>query len=173
MSTAAAHTLPSNSKTVADKPPAPTADTVLAQRAAKERELAALKSRIGETAYAAALSGKSGAAALAALHTDIQAAQFALDCNAAAHAHAVETDKRALADWWVQINSLPVDEAIAGITKTECCRRCDERSGCVITTGAECAHPRKAGANLNPRHQGNPAVRRLHKAAAQKLGVYR
>jgi len=172
MSNAAAHTLPSNSKTVADKPPAPTAGTVLEQRAAKERELAALKSRIGETAYAAALSGKAGAEALAALHSKILAAQFELDCNAAAHAHAIEADKTAVADWWTQVHAMPADEAIAGISKSECCRRCNEQFGCVIT-GAECAHPLKAGSNLNPRHQGSPAIRRLHKAAAQKLGVYR
>jgi hypothetical protein len=169
---AAAQASPSNFKTVPDRPPAPTADMVIEQRAAKERELAALKSQIGETAYTAALSGKSGAAALAALHARIQAAQFELDCNAAAHAHALETDKSALADWWKQIHAMPADEAIGGIGKKECCRRCDEHSGCVIT-GQECAHPLKAGSNLNPRHQGNPAVRRLHKAAAQKLGVYR
>jgi hypothetical protein len=159
-------------KTVPDKPPAPTAETVLDQRTAKERELAALKSRIGETAYVAALSGKAGAEALTALHAKIQAAQFALDCNAAAHVHAIEADKAAVADWWKQVHAMPADEAIGGIGKSECCRRCNEQFGCVIT-GAECAHPQKAGSNLNPRHQGNPAVRRLHKAAAQKLGVYR
>jgi len=172
MSAAAAQTLPSNLKTVPVKPPVPTAETVLAQRAAKERELAALKSRIGETAYAAAVSGKAGAAALAALHAEILEAQFALDCNAAAHAHAIEADKAAVADWWEQVHAMPADDAISGIGKKECCRRCNEQFGCVIT-GAECAHPMKTGWNLNPRHQGHPAIRRLHKAAAQKLGVYR
>ena len=172
MSATAAQTSPGNLKTVADKPPAPTADMVVRQRAAKERELAALRSRIGETAYTAALSGKSGAEALAALHSKIQAAQFELDCNAAAHVHAIEADKAAVADWWTQVHALPADQAIAGISKTECCRRCDENSGCLIT-GQECGHPLKSGLNLNPRHQGNPAVRRLHKAAAQRLGVYR
>jgi hypothetical protein len=157
---------------VPDHPPAPTAGLVLAQRAAKEQELETLKARIGEAAYVAAISGKTGADALAALHAKIQAAQFALDCNAAAHAHAIEADKAARADWWAQVHALPADEAIAGLTKKECCRRCSEAGGCVIT-GAECAHPLKLGANLNPRHQGNPAARRLHKAAAQKLGAYR
>jgi hypothetical protein len=172
MSTATARTSPDNPGTVADKPPAPTAETVLEQRAAKERELAALESRIGETAYAAAISGKAGAAALEDLHVRIRVARFSLDCNAAAHAYAIGADKAAVADWWQQVHALPADEAIEGITKKECCRRCDEHSGCVIT-GAECAHPLKAGWNLNPRHQGNPAVRRLHKAAAQQLGVDR
>jgi hypothetical protein len=156
---------------LSDLPPAPTAPTVLEQRGRADRELAALKSRIGETAYAAALSGKGGDA-LADLYMKIQAVQFALDSNAAAHAHAIGVDKAALADWWEQVHALPADEAIAGITKTDCCGRCNERSGCVIT-GTECAHPMKLGNNLNPRHQGNPAVRRLHKAAAQKLEVFR
>jgi hypothetical protein len=161
-----------NPVAVPDHPPAPTAGVVLEQRAAKECELAALESRIGETAYAAAISGKAGAAALEDLHVRIRVARFSLDCNAAAHAYAIEADKAAVADWWQQVHAMAPEEAIEGISKTECCRRCDEHSGCVIT-GAECANPLKAGWNLNPRHQGNPAVRRLHKAAAQKLGVYR
>lgn len=156
-------------KTVPDHPPEPTAGKVAEQRAAKERELAALESLIAETAYAATVSGKTGA--LADLHDKIQAARFALDCNAAAHAYAVEADKTAVAAWWQAVHEMPAEEAIEGLTKTECCRRCSE-PGCVIT-GQECAHPNKAGPNLNPRHQGNQAVRRLHKAAAQKLGVYR
>jgi hypothetical protein len=172
MSAAAAQTSPGNLKTVADKPPAATAEMVLAQRAAKERELAALKARIGETAYGAAVSGKAGAAALEDLHVRIRVARFSLDCNAAAHAYAIQADNAAVADWWQQVHALPADEAVEGLTKKECSRRCDEHSGCVITQ-AECAHPLKAGWNLNPRHQGNPAVRRLHRAAAQKLGVDR
>ena len=172
MSAAAAQTSPGNLKTVADKPPAATAEMVLAQRAAKERELAALEARIGETAYGAAVSGKAGAAALEDLHVRIRVARFSLDCNAAAHAYTIQADNAAVADWWQQVHALPADEAVEGLTKKECSRRCDEHSGCVITQ-AECAHPLKAGWNLNPRHQGNPAVRRLHRAAAQKLGVDR
>lgn len=160
---------PEPMKTVPDHPPAPTAGAVLEQRASKERELAALESRIAETAYAATVSGKAGA--LADLHSKIQAARFELDCNAAAHAHALKADQAAVADWWARIHSMPPEEAIEGISKTECCRRCSI-NGCLLT-GLECAHPLKSGWNLNPRHQGNPAVRRLHKAAAQKLGVYR
>jgi hypothetical protein len=151
--------------------PTPTAGAVLEQRAAKQHELAALESLIGETAYGAAIAGKDGVAALAALHSKIAAARFAVDCNAAAHAHAIEVDKAALADWWNEVHAMAPDAAIEGISKTECCRRCSI-DGCVIT-GAECAHPLKAGPNLNPRHQGNPAIRRLQKAAAQHLGVYR
>jgi hypothetical protein len=160
-----------NLETVPDHPPAPTAAAVLEQRSAKESELAALESRIGQTAYVAAISGKAGAAALTDLHSRIQAAKFELECNAAAHAYAVEADKAAVADWWKKIRTMPPEEAIDGITRTECCRRCSI-AGCLIT-GAECAHPMKSGTNLNPRHQGNPAVRLLHRAAAQKLGVYR
>ena len=83
----AAHAKLNPTETAPDRPPAPTADTVLEQRAAKERELAELKSRIGETAYAAAFSGKGGAEALAALHSKIQAAEFALACEAHAGSH--------------------------------------------------------------------------------------
>jgi hypothetical protein len=163
---------PAKAASVSDRPPAPTADKVLEQRAAKERELAELEAKIGATAYAATVAGKSGTDALAALHSRIQAAQFQIDCNAAAHAHAIEVDKASVADWWQRVHALPAEEAIEGISKTECCRRCSPELGCVIT-GSECANPLKTGWNLNPRHQGNPVVRRLHKAAAQKLGVYR
>jgi hypothetical protein len=100
-------------------------------------------------------------------------ARFSLDCNAAAHAYAIEADKAAVADWWEAVHAMPPEEAISGLTKTECGRRCSESSGCVISGGLECVHPIKCGSNLNPRHAGNPAVRRLFKAAAQKLGVYR
>src|SRR5712672_1768235 len=105
MSAAAAQMSPGNLKTVADRP-APTAGTVLEQRAAKARELAALESLIGKTAYGAAVAGKDGVAALAALHSKIAAARFAVDCNAAAHAYAVEVDKAALADWWTEVHAM-------------------------------------------------------------------
>jgi hypothetical protein len=158
-------------KTVPDHPPAATAGVVLEQRGAKENELASLEALIAETAYAATVSGKTGA--LKDLHDKIQSARFAVDCNAAAHSYALEADKAAIAAWWTQVHAMPPEEAIAGITKTECCRRCSEHSGCVLSGGLECLHPLKMGPNLNSRHQGNPAVRRLHKAAAIKLGVYR
>src|SRR4051794_8955646 len=120
-------------KAVPDQPPAPTAGAVLEQRALKERELTELQSRSGEAAYAAAVVGKSGSDALAVLHTKIQGAQFELACNAAAHAHAVEVDQATVAAWWQAVHDLPPEEAIAGLSKTECCRRCSEHSGCVIT----------------------------------------
>lgn len=159
-------------KTVPDCPPAPTADRVLDQRAEKERELAALETKIGETAYSAVVAGQIGSRALADLQAKIQAARFELECNSAAHAHAIEVDRAAVSAWWQAVHAMPPEEAIAGISKTECCRRCTEANGCVIT-GSECAHPLKAGWNLNPRHQGNPGVRRLQRAAAQQLGVLR
>jgi hypothetical protein len=160
-----------NSSVVPDHPPSATADLVLEQRSAKERELAALEGQIGETAYVAAISGKSGADALAALHSKIQLALFELDANAAALAFAIQADRKAVAAWWQDVHALPAEEAIEGLTKTECCRRCSV-DGCVIS-GLECAHPTKSQPNLSARHQGNPAVRSLHKAARQKLGVYR
>jgi hypothetical protein len=173
MSAAAAQISPGHLKTVADHPPAPTSDLVLEQRLSKERELAALEARIGEVAYQAAITGKAGAAALDDLHVRIRVARFSLDSNAAAHAHALEVDKGAIASWWQDVHALPPEEAISGLTKTECGRRCSESSGCVISGGLECVHPIKCGSNLNPRHAGNPAVRRLFKAAALKLGVHR
>jgi hypothetical protein len=160
-----------NPGAVPDHPPAPTAETVLNQRASKERELASLERTIGATAHAAIVTGKT--AALADLHARIQAARFALEASDAAYAYALEADKADLAGWWEQIHALPPEEALDGLTKTECCRRCSVDGGCVISSGLECLHPIIAGQNLNPRHQGSEAVRRLHKAARIKLGAYR
>jgi len=67
---------------------------------------------------------------LADLHARIQAARFALEASDAAHAYALEADKVAVAEWREQIHAMPADEAIEGLSKTECCRRCDEHTGC-------------------------------------------
>jgi hypothetical protein len=155
---------------VSDHPPAPTAAAVLEQRAAKERELASLERTIGATAHAAIVTGKTSA--LVDLHGRIQAARFELEASDAAHAFAIKADQAAVADWWAQVHAMPAEEAIEGLSTSECCRRCSE-AGCVLSGGLECIHPSKTGSNLNPRHQGNPAIRRLHTAAAKKLGVYR
>jgi hypothetical protein len=170
MSAAVVKLDPGKPGSVPNDPPKLTAPLVLEQRFMKELELEAGKGRIGAVAYAAVTGGKPAADALAALHGQIQAAEFALACNAAAHSFAVEADQVALDAWWDAVHALPADQAIAGITKTECCRRCGPH-GCVIT-GAECAHPTKVGV-LNPRHQGNPDVRRLHVAASKLLGAFR
>src|SRR5258708_4355172 len=95
-----------NPATVPDRPPAPTAGVVLEQRAAKELELELLQSRIGAVAYAAAIGGKPAADALTALHSQIQSAQFALACNEAGHAYALQADEASIADWWQQVHAL-------------------------------------------------------------------
>lgn len=105
MSAAAVHTLPG--KIVPDRPPAPTAGAVLAQRAAKELELAALEAEVGKVAYLAATKGKSGAALLAEQHAKILAARFEIAANSAAHAYAVEADRAAVAAWRDEVNALP------------------------------------------------------------------
>jgi hypothetical protein len=159
--------------TVPDRPPAPTAPAVLEHRDRMERELAELKSRIGQTAYGAAISGKGGAEALATLHAKIQAAEFALAASEAAHIYAGEADRAAVATWREEVNAMPPEQALAGLTRRECCRRCNEANGCVISSGQECLHPLKAGQVLHPRHANKPHVRRLQRAAAEHLGVLR
>ena len=60
-------------------------------------------------------------------------------------------------------------QAIEGITKSDCCRRCSADHGCTIT-GDACAHPIKVG-RIGPRLQGNPTVKAVYKAAREKLGM--
>jgi hypothetical protein len=153
-------------------PPAPRAPAVLAQREAGVLELAALNAEIAERALPAIEGKPGGKEALTALHDKIRAATFEIDCNAAAHALAVRLDREAVAGWRAAIDAAPAELAVAGVTKTACCRMCGSEHGCIITAGAECAHPILVG-SMNARHQGNSPIRQRHLAAAKKLGVYR
>jgi hypothetical protein len=159
-------------KSIQATPPSPRAPAVLAQREASVLELAAFNAEIAECALPAIEGQPGGKEALTALHDKIRAATFEIDCNAAAHSLAVRLDREAVAGWRADIDAAPAELAVAGITKKACCRMCNSDHGCVITAGAECAHPVLTGV-MNPRHQDNPAIKERHKAAAQKLGVYR
>jgi hypothetical protein len=145
---------------------APRAPAVLLRRQASEQELAALNAEIGERALAA-IEGKAGGKEnLAALHDRIRAVTFEIECNAAAHELALLLDQEAVDDWRDSVRAMPVEEIVAGISTTECCRLCSPETGCVIS-GLECAHP-KNGA-LNRRYQGNSGVRRVYVAACKQL----
>lgn len=158
-------------KTVPSHPPAARAPAVLERRPALETELAALNSQIGETVLLA-YEGLPGAEEKAAeLDVQIRALNFKIEHNSAAHAFAVQADKKGAAEWRAQVEAMDPAKAIEGITKKECCRRCSEVFGCVIT-GVECAHPILIG-QMSPRHQDKPAIRAMYRAAAGKLDLYR
>jgi hypothetical protein len=150
------------------KPPAPRAPAVLEQRPALERELADLKQQIAETALAA-YEGKSGGREnLAALHSAIEVCKFQIDCNQEAHALAVQNDRDAVATWRAKLQANP-KQAVEGITKTDCCRRCSLELGCAIS-GEACAHPIKVR-GVSPGLRGDPKIRALFNAAAEEIKV--
>jgi hypothetical protein len=154
-------------------PPAPRAPAVLEQRPALERELADLKLQVAEKALASYEDSGTGRGKLAALDAAIHACAFQLECNTLAHDLGLRIDREAVASWRSQVQADP-KTAVEGITKEKCCRRCTSgTAGCIIS-GDVCAHPIKAGnGSLPARLQGNPVVRAVHQAAAEKLGVYR
>lgn len=157
-------------QTVPDQPPAARAPAVLERRPVLEAELVTLNSRIGETALLA-YEGLPGAEEKAAeLDVQIRAVNFKIEHNAAAHAFAIEADKKAAAEWRAQVEAMDPAKAIEGITKKDCCRRCSA-DGCIIT-GHACAHPVKTG-QLGMQFKSIPAIRALYLAAAKKLEVYR
>lgn len=158
-------------KIIPDKPPAARAPSVLDQRPALERELVDLKQQIAERALAA-YEGTDGRAKLAALDTAIRGLSFQIECNTLAHELALRLDREAVAAWRDQVQADP-KTAVEGITKDKCCRRCDAAHGCIITGGA-CIHPVMVGnGSLPNQYQGNPGVRAVHRAAAEKLRVFR
>ncbi len=153
-------------------PPAPRAPAVLEQRPALERELADLKLQVAEKALASYEDRGTGRDKLAALDAAIRACAFQIECNTLAHDLGLRIDREAVAAWRSQVQADP-KTAVEGITKEKCCSRCtSDTAGCIIS-GDVCMHPIKAGNGLPARLQGNPVVRAVHKAAAEKLGVYR
>ncbi len=152
------------------EPPSPRAPAVLEQRAGLERELSDLKQQIAETALAAYEGNSGGRDGLTALEAKIRACSFQIDCNAAAHELAARLDRDAVSAWMADVQADP-EQAVEGLTKTECCRRCSPEYGCVIT-GQACAHPIKVG-TINPRLRDKPVIRAIFKAASEKLKVHR
>jgi len=160
-------------KVISLAPPAPRALAVVEQRPALERELTDLKLQVAEAALAAYEGNSGGREGLAALDVKIRACGFQIECNTLAHDLALRIDREAVAAWRSQVQADP-ERAVEGITKEKCCRRCSSQAAGCIISGDVCAHPIKAGnGSLPARLQGNPAVRAVHRAAAEQLGVYR
>jgi hypothetical protein len=158
-------------RAIAHSPPPARAPAVVAQQPVLERELADLKQRIAEATLAAYEGRPDGRKNLAALHDQIRALTLQLDGNAAAHELALRLDRDAVAGWFKDLQENP-ETIIEGISSSECCDRCSEQHGCVLTGGLGCGHPVKAG-RIPPGLQGNPAVRAVYRAAAEKLEAYR
>jgi hypothetical protein len=147
-------------------PPEPRAPAVLNHLQASKQALAALEVEIAERALASIETRPGAKDALAALHGRMTAVAFEIDCHGKAYELALRLDKQAITDWKADIQALPADQIVAGITATACCKLCSDHTGCIIS-GNACAHPVLAG-SLTPSLQGDPAVRRVYRAASEE-----
>jgi hypothetical protein len=146
--------------------PVARAPAVLDHLQASKQALAALEAEIAASALAAIEAQPGAKEALATLHGRTKAVAFEIDCNGKAYELARRLDEHAIIDWKADIQALPADQIVAGITATTCCKLCSDDTGCIISGGA-CAHPVLAG-SLTPGLQGNPAVRRVYRAASEE-----
>jgi hypothetical protein len=164
-------------KIVLAEPPAPQVRVVLEHLHVTKRALAALEAQISETAFAAAVGKPCGAENLAALREKIATAKFAIENYPQVRAHAERQDEQAVVQWKAEVQKLPPEQIIAGITKDSCCRRCTDRTGCALTgidpLSHPCAHPVLVGALELTRYRDNEKIQRIYDAACRKLGLMR
>jgi hypothetical protein len=163
-------------KTVPMNPPASRVTAVLARVPVVKRELANLKLEAAECVLASA-EGKRGAKdRLGELHRKILAAEFEISYIGLAQDLATKLDIAAFTAWRAEVQTLPPDELLAGLTRDQCAGRC--RSGdCCITAAdpvpSECAHPVMVGPLNSLRHQANPKILAVYAAARAKVGSRR
>jgi hypothetical protein len=166
------------------KPPAPTAIAVRAHRRTLELERDALRAGAAALALASSRGDQAAKEALAALPARHAALNFEIDLNGEAVELAQAEDAAAEQAWRAAIQTLPVDEIIAGISPDSCCRRCTPGSpgGCVLSGGARfagstCYHPVRE-AYPNNEHgkrvfplRDDPQAAKVFFAACDKLKV--
>lgn len=165
------------SKIIPDKPPAPRAAAVTEHLQASKRILAALEREIPGLLLAV-IEGRPGAKEdLAVLREKITAAKFEIEHHAAARMLAERQDEEALIQWKAAVQTLPPEEAIAGIGKEVCCRRCIPGTNCAITgsdpLAGSCQHPLIGGALDQLRYRDSPKILALYDSACRKLGLMR
>jgi hypothetical protein len=134
----------------------------------------ALEAQRPAAALASAVREPGAAAALRELGQKIAALDFEIACSVKAEALASAEDRAAVAAWMAELQRMPVEALIAGISKEMCCRLCGPE-GCVISggdpmSGAPCAHPIREG-GPHPRSMDNPQVKAVYAAACSKLNV--
>jgi hypothetical protein len=157
-------------------PPASRVPAVRDRAIRLEAELAALALRQAAAVLACAEGAPRAAAALADLHHKIALAEFELAGNGAARDLAEKLDQASLETWRADVQTLPPDEIVGGITRDGCCRRC--RPGDCVIAGAnripsECVHPVKSGPLRFDAHTRNPIIVAAWKAALAETGPRR
>jgi hypothetical protein len=160
-------------KTVAMDPPASRVPAVRARALRLERELIVLRSSRAASALAVAEGVQGAAAGLAELHRKITLAEFELANNGLAQDFAVQLDQAALVVWRAEVQTLPPEEIITGITREACCRRCLP-GNCVMAgagaTPSDCIHPVLTGELHFNAHKANPKIVAVYRAAVAKVG---
>ena len=169
-------------------PPAPTAPRVRAHRRAIELERDALRTGAADLAWKSATGDLAAREALRAIPAKLAGLQFEIDLNHEAQEVAQKQDAAAEVAWRASIQTLPVQEIIAGLNKDECCHRCQPgiNGGCVLAggapyAGANCWHPTRFGSfdqfsvddggrKIFP-HRDNPQAAKVFNAALDLLKV--
>ncbi|MCK1707625.1 MULTISPECIES: hypothetical protein [unclassified Bradyrhizobium] len=139
---------PPPSQDVPFDPPALTVPAMRKHRSVIELEFAGLKANLPAALVASARGEPGARAALSALRRQVQDLEFEIDRNIDAVGLAEQDDVAAHAAWRKAVHDLPPAEAIAGIGRDVCPRRClrGVAYGCVLGGGctdasASCWHP--------------------------------
>ena len=162
-------------KIVLAEPPAPQVRVVLEHLHVTKRALAALEAQISETAFAAAVGKPCGAENLAALREKIATAKFAIENYPQVRALAERQDEQAVVQWKAEVQKLPPEQIIEGISRDACCRRCISGTVCAISgsdpLAGPCQHPLIGGALELSRYKDSAKVQAIYDAICRKLGL--
>jgi hypothetical protein len=154
--------------------PKPSTIAVTARLQECRRILEALEEQRPAAALASALREPGAAERLAELGCLIEAMRFEISCSVKAEALASARDREAVAAWMAQLQELPIEVLLSGISKDQCCMLCGPE-GCVVSggdpqSGAPCSHPIREG-GPSPQSMGNARVRTVYLEACKKLNV--
>ena len=137
-------------------PPAGIARSVLDHKQKLFAERDNLRAGAAELALKSSQGDTKAQAELAAIPARYAALTLEIDLNAEVYELASKIDADAEGAWRASIHSLAPAEAIEGLNRDECCRRCQPgvSGGCVLSGGAPfagstCMHPTR----LDPFHQ--------------------
>ena len=162
-------------KIVLAEPPAARAPVVLEHLHVTKRALAALEAQIPETAFAAAVGKPGGAENLAALRAEIATAKFSIENYPKVRELAERQDEQAVVQWKAEVQKLPPEQIIEGISRDACCRRCISGTVCAISgsdpLAGPCQHPLIGGALELSRYRDNEKIQQVYDAACRKLGL--
>jgi hypothetical protein len=156
-------------------PPALRVMAVIKHLQESKQALVALQLEVPSLLLAVAEESPGAKEDLATLREKIVQVEFWIAHSAGARQLAERHDATALVAWKAEIQKLPLEQIIDGISKESCCRRCRSGAGCVITgsdiLAGPCAHPALVGTLELQRYVDNPRIQEIYSAACAKLGL--